>query len=165
MSNPLVTIGPVVALACAAVLGALVIQRHRREEMPVIVDPDQQIDGGGAASLAIVLAYHGRPVGLAEIRAGIVDAESGGTDALRMVRFAEGHGLVGRGVTIAIPGDLVKMPRGTILHFRDARFVVLEKATDSAITVIDPAVGRRTMSAEEIGASADGVAITFERRR
>jgi ABC-type bacteriocin/lantibiotic exporter with double-glycine peptidase domain len=164
MSNRLATIGPIAALACAATLGALVIQRRARHDIPVILDPGHPADGGGAACLAMVLAYQGHPAPLADIRAAIV-AEQGGADPLQMIHYAEAHGLVGRGQTVAIPGDLAKLPRATILHLRDASFVLLDRIGTSMVTVIDPAQGRRTLTVDELGSRSDGLALTFAPRR
>jgi ATP-binding cassette, subfamily B, bacterial len=49
-----------------------------------------------------------------------------------------------------------------IIHWQGVHFVVLEKWGQDKATIIDPALGRRTLSHDEFAARYSGVALTFE---
>ena len=116
----------------------------------------------GAACLAMTLAYHRRYVPLEELRDAI-GAGRGGADARGMVAAAQRYGLMAQGVKADI-GDLVDLPRGSVLHWDFDHFVVFEKVARKGIAVVDPAIGRRTVPLTTFGQSYTGVAITLEPR-
>jgi ATP-binding cassette, subfamily B, bacterial len=49
-----------------------------------------------------------------------------------------------------------------IIHWQGVHFVVLEKWGQDKATIIDPALGRRSLSHDEFAARYSGVALTFE---
>ena len=116
----------------------------------------------GAACLAMTLAYHRRYVPLEELRDAI-GAGRGGADARGIVAAAQRYGLMAQGVKADI-GDLVDLPRGSVLHWDFDHFVVFEKVARKGIAVVDPAIGRRTVPLTTFGQSYTGVAITLEPR-
>src|SRR5688572_2819183 len=69
----------------------------------------------GAASLAMVLAWHGRVVTLAEVRDAMGIGRDGVT-ARAILTTAERFGLAGRGVKVDV-AQLALLKRGTILHW------------------------------------------------
>lgn len=113
----------------------------------------------GVACLAMVLAWHGRHIGLDElrIRAGV---SRDGTKASNLLRAARWAGLEARGLR-AEPDQLRDIEGPTILHWEFNHFVVLERVTGGFATIVDPAEGRRTISMRELAASFTGVALTF----
>jgi ATP-binding cassette, subfamily B, bacterial len=113
-----------------------------------------------AACVAMALAYHGRRVPLADLRAASGTGREG-TDAGGILAAARRYGLEARAVKAGL-GDLALLPRGSVLHWDFDHFIVLEKVTSKGVAVVDPAVGRRFIPAAEFGASYTGVAIPLE---
>lgn len=119
----------------------------------------QEVADCGAACLAMVLGYHGRPVSLAECRAAIGSGR--GTDALTILRGAEDLGLTGHGESIQLD-DLASLPRATILHWEFNHFVVLDRVRRRGLAVLDPARGRRFVPWDEVDRCFTGVALVFD---
>jgi ATP-binding cassette, subfamily B, bacterial len=114
----------------------------------------------GAASLAMVLDYHGCSVPLVETRTACAVSRDG-VNASRILRAARDFGLVARGLRLE-PGDLGRLPMPAILHWEFNHFVVLEKKTRRGAVLVDPARGRRYVSEHTLGASYTGVVLAFE---
>lgn len=114
----------------------------------------------GAACLAMVLGLHGRHVSLAEARAATGSAR-GGVSARDLVRAGQNYGLRARGLKLE-PDDMVHLPKGAILHWGFDHFVVLESVGRRGVRVVDPALGRRTLTRREVDERFTGVALTFE---
>ncbi len=114
----------------------------------------------GAASLAMVLGYHGKDVRLDEIR-GILGPGRDGANALAIINAAKWYGLRGRGVSLEID-DLQYLDPGSILHWQFNHFVVFERLEEAAVHIVDPAFGRRRISMEEFQKAFTGVALLFE---
>lgn len=136
-------------------LGRLKSGRSRR--VPYV----QQMEAAdcGAASLAMVLGYHGKTVGLDAVRTAA--GTNRGTDALGIVRAAERFGLRGRGIQIEI-GDLDHLPCGAILHWGFNHFVVFERVHRAGVDLVDPAFGRRRVPMDKFRRQFTGVALLFE---
>ena len=114
----------------------------------------------GAAALVMALAYHGRHVSLAEMHTATGTGRDG-TDALRIAEAATTYGLRARGVATELD-DLRVLPRGTVLHWGEAHFVVLESTSRRGVTVVDPAAGRYRVSWQAVNDLYSGVAIMLE---
>jgi ABC-type bacteriocin/lantibiotic exporter with double-glycine peptidase domain len=114
----------------------------------------------GAASLAMVLGYHGKDVRLDEIR-GILGPGRDGANALAIINAAKWYGLRGRGVSLEID-DLQYLDPGSILHWQFNHFVVFERLEEAAVHIVDPAFGRRRISMEDFRKAFTGVALLFE---
>lgn len=114
----------------------------------------------GAACIAMVLGYHGRPVRLEEVRQSMGVARDG-VSALDILRAARTFGLRGRGVSI--DEDALKyLPSGTILHWQFSHFVVFERLGRDCVHLVDPGQGRRRVSMERFRQSFTGVALLLE---
>jgi ATP-binding cassette subfamily B protein len=130
-----------------------------RRQVPVV----QQMSDTecGAACLAMVLGYHGREVSLEQVR----DLCGGGRDgvtARSLLDAAAALGLRGRAVKIDV-GDLARLPAGSsVLHWEFQHFVVLARVLRDGAEIVDPAVGRRRVSTEELRRCLTGVALIFE---
>ncbi|CAM3663106.1 peptidase domain-containing ABC transporter [Smaragdicoccus niigatensis] len=130
----------------------------RRRTIPFI--GQAEMADCGAAALAMTLGYHGRHVSLAEMHEATGTGRDG-IDALRLAEAATTYGLRARGVSTEL-GDLRALPRGSVLHWGESHFVVLDTTSRRGVTIVDPVVGRYTVT---WGAASDlysGVAIMFE---
>ena len=114
----------------------------------------------GAAALAMALGYHGRHVSLAEMHEATGTGRDG-VDALRLAEAASSYGLRARGVATELD-DLRVLPRGTVLHWGAAHFVVLDSASRRGVTVVDPAAGRYRIGWQAVDDLYSGVAIMLE---
>jgi ATP-binding cassette, subfamily B, bacterial len=132
------------------------LRRFRR--VPYI--PQMEMVECGAASLAMVMAYHGRFVPLAEVRQEC-GVSRDGASALGIVTAAHANGFEAAGVR-ANPEDLSHLPLPAILHWEFNHFVVLEHAGPASARLVDPATGPRIVSHDQLRKSFTGVALTFE---
>jgi ABC-type bacteriocin/lantibiotic exporter with double-glycine peptidase domain len=114
----------------------------------------------GAASLAMVLELHGKPVPFDEVRT-VCGTGRDGTDALTLIEAAKYYGLDARGVRTEVE-DLDALPPGTMLFWDLSHFVVLDRVRRNAIEVVDPALGRRIVRMDEVRRSYSGVALLLE---
>jgi ATP-binding cassette subfamily B protein len=114
----------------------------------------------GAASLAMVLDYHGASVPLVEVRDACGIGRDG-VNAARIVKAATGFGLTARGFRTD-PEHLGELPLPAILHWEFNHFVVLEQVDRRGARIVDPAFGRRHVSASELGRAFTGVALAFQ---
>jgi ATP-binding cassette, subfamily B, bacterial len=114
----------------------------------------------GAAALAMALGYHGRHVSLGEVHAATGTGRDG-VDALRLVEGATSYGLRARGVATELD-DLRVLPRGTILHWGAAHFVVLDSTSRHGVTIVDPAAGRYRVGWTAANDLYSGVAVLLE---
>jgi ATP-binding cassette, subfamily B, bacterial len=118
-------------------------------------------DGGAAAVLSMVLAYHGHPVAQEALRKELW-LPDGSTDALKMVQSARAHGVKARGVEVPEKELLDQLPVGSIVHRKDRRFQVLEEIAGDRVTVLDPFDGRQTLPIDSFWADFSTVALLFE---
>lgn len=130
--------------------------KHRR--LPFV----QQLDASdcGAACLAMTLAYHGKEVRPDEVR-DVLGTGRDGTNALAILEAARWYGLRGRGVHVEVE-ELGFLPTGSILHWEFRHFVVFERAGAGWVELVDPAVGRRRVTHEQLRRSFTGVALLLE---
>ena len=132
--------------------------RARRRQVPYV----QQLEWAdcGAASLAMVLGYHGRKVRLDDVRQ-VTGADRDGVDALAILRGAESFGLHGRGLRLDVD-DLEYLPPASILHWEFNHFVVYESSTRRGVNIVDPAHGRRFIPIDQFRKAFTGVALVLE---
>ncbi|MFD3590366.1 peptidase domain-containing ABC transporter [Streptomyces sp. NPDC058683] len=130
----------------------------RRERVPVCFQT--QISDCGPACLVMTLRRHGVDVTLDEIRAQVGSGRAGAS-ARRLLDLARERGVNGRGVRTNMQG-LRRLTPGAILFWNFNHFVVLERATESYVDVVDPAFGRRRLTLDTVAKSFTGVALEFE---
>ena len=127
---------------------------------PVPYVPQLQATDCGAACLAMVLAYFGQIVPLSELQRAFGIGRDG-TDGRTLILVAEQFGLRGRGISIEID-ELDHLPVGAVLHWRFNHFVVFEGQKSDAVSIVDPACGRRTIPMRKFRKWFTGLAIVFE---
>lgn len=115
----------------------------------------------GAASLAMVLGYHGHHAPLPEVRQACGVARDG-VSALNILCAARQYGLDASARKVRDASLLEKMPLPAILHWDFCHFVVVESVRRGRLRIIDPSFGRREVSAEEAGRRFTGVALIFQ---
>ncbi|HET7436170.1 MAG TPA: peptidase domain-containing ABC transporter [Thermoanaerobaculia bacterium] len=114
----------------------------------------------GAASLAMILSYHGRATSLAGCR-DLCKPGRDGLTAKAIVNAARLQGLRARGYSVE-SADLQHVSLPAIVHWNFNHFVVLESWSPKRITIVDPAVGRRILRTAEFDEAFTGVVLTFE---
>lgn len=114
----------------------------------------------GAACLAMILQYYGRKTSVSEIR----DRNGIGRDglsALAIVKAARSYGLRVRAVSLPNT-DFRYVTLPAIVHWEFNHFIVVEHWSSNGVDVVDPAIGRRRLTAEEFDAGFTGVVIMLE---
>lgn len=115
----------------------------------------------GAASLAMVLAYHGRYVPLEELRVSC-GVSRDGSNAFNLARAARQYGLEAK----AYKRELDKLRTShfpAIIFWNFNHFIVVDGVDDhGGFRVNDPAIGRRTVTNEEMDTSFTGVIIELK---
>src|SRR5262245_4258822 len=134
------------------------VSRPSRRRLPVLL----QLNAAecGAACLAMVLSYHGRATRVAECREHLAVGRDG-SSALALADAARGLGLRVKAYSIE-PSALARVALPAIVHWEFNHFLVVERWSPTAVDVVDPAVGRRRLSAAEFGAGFTGIALLLE---
>jgi ABC-type bacteriocin/lantibiotic exporter with double-glycine peptidase domain len=114
----------------------------------------------GAASLASVLAYHGKHVPIHELRSALGGGRNG-INARQLLAVGRAYGFQARGVAID-PDKLQYLPPASILHWELAHFLVFVRCDGKYVDLVDPSVGHRRVLLSEVGQSLSGVAMVFE---
>jgi NHLM bacteriocin system ABC transporter peptidase/ATP-binding protein len=113
----------------------------------------------GAASLAMILAYHGRVVPLEEIRVNCGVSRDGST-ARNILIAARTYGLTAKGWKKDL-AELSELHQPAILFWNFNHFVVLEGVGAEGCWINDPASGRRRVTWDVMDTSFTGIVLTF----
>jgi ABC-type bacteriocin/lantibiotic exporter with double-glycine peptidase domain len=129
-----------------------------RKRVPII----QQVSvvECGAACLAMVLSYYGYKVSVSEIRERCGLGRDG-LSALQIVKAARQYGLRVRALSI-LEDDFRFVLLPAIIHWEFNHFIVVERWSPTSIEVVDPALGRRCLTAQEFDEGFTGVVIMLE---
>jgi ABC-type bacteriocin/lantibiotic exporter with double-glycine peptidase domain len=121
--------------------------------------PQMEVTECGAASLAMVLDYHGKAVPLSHTREACGVGRDG-VSAARIFKAAAGFGLVAQAFKADIE-QLHELALPAIVHWEFNHFVVLERIAKRAYLIVDPALGRRRLGVDEFSRAFTGVVLTF----
>ncbi len=130
----------------------------RRRRVPVLLQMNAV--ECGAACLAMVLSYFGRKTRVSECRVALGSGRDGLT-AQAIAHAAREYGLRTKGYTTE-PGNFKYVPLPAIVHWNFNHFVVVERWSPVRVEIVDPASGRRQLTAEEFAAGFTGVVLTLE---
>lgn len=131
-----------------------------RKRVPVVRQQDAV--ECGAACLAMVLGFFGRPRALAQCRT-VCDPGRDGLTAGDLADAARAFGLSVEALVIHDARALTRHARHlpAILHWQGSHFVVVERVTHRRVVIIDPAMGRRRLRRSEFDRCCSGIALTF----
>ncbi|GCE23691.1 peptidase domain-containing ABC transporter [Dictyobacter kobayashii] len=115
----------------------------------------------GAACLAMILNYHGCATIISEVqeRCGV---GRDGLSALAILESAHQYGLRSRPVSIKDIANFRFVMLPAIVHWEFNHFIVVERWSNQYVDVVDPAVGRRRLTAEEFADGFTGVVLMLE---
>lgn len=116
----------------------------------------------GAASLTMILAYHGLWVPLEQVRADC-GVSRDGSKATNILKAARSYGLSAKGMTFSTKALKNKATFPCILFWNFCHFVVLRGFKGSYAYINDPARGQIKVPLDEFEQSFTGVALMFDK--
>lgn len=129
----------------------------RSKRVPVVLQ--MSAADCGAACLSMIVGYWGGRLSRAACQEAVGGGQNGVT-ALMIVQAARQMGLTVEAFRHT-PGGLAQAGLPAIVHWRGVHFVVLEKYAPGRVTIVDPGLGRRTLTPEAFAAGYSGVTLTF----
>ncbi|WP_250007696.1 peptidase domain-containing ABC transporter [Actinoplanes sp. M2I2] len=115
----------------------------------------------GLCSCVALLRYFGYAEEIATARTEM-DAGRDGLSAQQLAQFLSARGLTVKPYRVRNVDVLAKFTEPVILYWEDYHFLVLEKFDGRTAVVMDPAVGRRRISAAELAAGFSNIVIAAE---
>src|SRR5215469_14165328 len=126
----------------------------RRKKTPVVMQ--MEMLECGAASLAMILAYHGKWLPPEQVRRDC-GVSRDGSKALNMLKAARNYGLDAKGYRGETEDLKKKKPLPCIIHWNFNHFVVLTNLTEKYADINDPASGAVRIPIEEFDKAFTGI--------
>lgn len=138
--------------------GAWCKHPFRRQRVPVLL----QLNATecGAACLAMVLGFHGRPTRVADVR-DLTGVGRDGLNASALINAAAHYGLTMKAFSLQ-PSHFPLVPLPAIVHWDFDHFVVVERWSPASVTIVDPGSGRHRIDAKEFSNRFTGVVLACE---
>lgn len=114
----------------------------------------------GAACLAMMLTYFGRVTSVAEMRE-FCGVGRDGLSALGIVKAARAQGLEVQAVSLP-ENDFTDIALPAIVHWEFNHFLLVERWSPRSVDLVDPALGRRSVTAEEFDQSFTGIVLMMK---
>ncbi|MDD3214448.1 MAG: cysteine peptidase family C39 domain-containing protein, partial [Eubacteriales bacterium] len=132
---------------------------HRPVKVPVIMQMEAL--ECGAASLAMILAYHGKWVPLEQARTDC-GVSRDGSNALNILRAARTYGMEATAYRYGSVDALKKAELPCILFWNFNHFVVLDGFRGNKVLLNDPARGAVRVDMDEFNESFTGICLVFK---
>ncbi len=129
-----------------------------RQRVPVLLQMNSV--ECGSACLAMILSYYGRKTRVVESRDACGVGRDGVT-AQTIATAARSYGLRAKAFSLD-PNDFRDLQLPAIVHWEFNHFIVVERWSPRWVEIVDPASGRRRLSAAEFDAGMTGVVLTLE---
>ena len=114
----------------------------------------------GAACLAMLLTYYGRKTSISEIREQCGLGRDG-LSALNIVKAARKYGMRVRALSLK-ENDFRFVTLPAIVHWEFNHFLIVERWSTKSVELVDPALGRRRLTAQEFDDGFTGVVLVLE---
>ncbi|HZO75820.1 MAG TPA: peptidase domain-containing ABC transporter [Ktedonobacteraceae bacterium] len=114
----------------------------------------------GAACLAMILSYYGRKTSVSEVRSHCGVGRDG-LSALSIVKAARSYGLRVRAISLQ-ENDFRFVTLPAIIHWEFNHFIIVERWSPTYVDLVDPAYGRRRVTAEEFDNGFTGIVLMLE---
>ncbi|MBB1254252.1 peptidase domain-containing ABC transporter [Streptomyces sp. OF3] len=140
-------------------MSAFSVRRGHAGRVPAVTQVTQT-ECGLCCCIAL-LRYHGRAEDVSSVRR---DMEAGrdGLSAGQLARFLRTRGMDARLFRAGSVAALEKFSSPVILYWEDYHFLILERFDGEKAVVMDPGVGRRRMTREELAAGFSGIVVSAE---
>lgn len=135
-----------------------VLRSLLKRQVPVILQMNEV--ECGLACLAMIFSYHGRKTSISELRT-TYGVSRDGLSASNLVKAARRTGMIARAISLQ-KNDFKHVTFPAIIHWQFNHFLVVERWTQSKVTVVDPANGRRQLTEEEFNRGFTGIVMMFE---
>jgi ABC-type bacteriocin/lantibiotic exporter with double-glycine peptidase domain len=99
--------------------------------------------------MAMILRFFGLRVSLSYCREAL-GAGRDGVNARSMVKLAHTAGLIATAYRLDHPAAVTSLPLPAVVDWRVSHFVVVTRANADGLRIIDPAVGRRSVPADQV---------------
>ena len=132
--------------------------RWRSRQVPLILQLSSV--ECGAACLAMILSYFGRKTQVSECRE-LLHVGRDGVTAQAISRQGRKFGLRVRAFSVE-PADFEQVSLPAIAHWNFEHFVVVERWSDKFADIVDPAYGRRRVTAQTFNDAFTGIVLSFE---